>query len=181
MQTSLGFRTVWPAPLLFTYLKAPYLELLRAKFQSVAKPRGLNLTLSESWRRMSIKLVGIYTLNIDDQNKWHCLLLLWIKSLLTGHDPLRGCWEIDYQIKLPQEAMFSKNKKKWWINMQTNCMYKTIGNQKKYLNHRGGKGLLPREMYLIWASAWDFQQCGLCNQQSFRSACAYAQSDQSLC
>ena len=33
----------------------------------------------------------------------------------------------------------------------------------------------------IWASAWDFQQCGLCNQQSLRSACAYAQSDQSLC
>ena len=26
-----------------------------------------------------------------------------------------------------------------------------------------------------------FQQCGMCNQQSLRSACAYAQSDQSLC
>ena len=25
------------------------------------------------------------------------------------------------------------------------------------------------------------QQCGMCNQQSLRSACAYAQSDQSLC
>ena len=34
---------------------------------------------------------------------------------------------------------------------------------------------------LIWASAWDFQQCGMCDQQSLRSACAYAQSDQSLC
>ena len=32
-----------------------------------------------------------------------------------------------------------------------------------------------------WASAWDFQQCGMCDQQSIRSACAYAQSDQSLC
>ena len=28
--------------------------------------------------------------------------------------------------------------------------------------------------------AWDFQQCGLCDQQSLRSACAYVQSDQSL-
>ena len=28
--------------------------------------------------------------------------------------------------------------------------------------------------------AWDFQQC-MCDQQSLRSACAYAQSDQSLC
>ena len=32
-----------------------------------------------------------------------------------------------------------------------------------------------------WASAWDFQQWGMCDQQSLRSACAYAQSDQSLC
>ena len=33
----------------------------------------------------------------------------------------------------------------------------------------------------IWAVTWDFQQCGMCDQQSLRSACAYAQSDQSLC
>ena len=32
-----------------------------------------------------------------------------------------------------------------------------------------------------WASAWDLQQCGMCDQQKLRSACAYAQSDQSLC
>ena len=35
--------------------------------------------------------------------------------------------------------------------------------------------------FYIWASAWDFQQCGLCDQQRLRPACAYAQSDQSLC
>ena len=29
--------------------------------------------------------------------------------------------------------------------------------------------------------ALDFQQCGLCDQQILRLACAYAQSDQSLC
>ena len=33
----------------------------------------------------------------------------------------------------------------------------------------------------IWAAIWDFQQYGMCDQQSLRSACAYAQSDQSLC
>ena len=27
----------------------------------------------------------------------------------------------------------------------------------------------------------DVVQCGVCNQQSLRSACAYVQSDQSLC
>ena len=34
---------------------------------------------------------------------------------------------------------------------------------------------------LIWAATWDFQQCGMCNQQRLRPACAYTQSDQRLC
>ena len=33
----------------------------------------------------------------------------------------------------------------------------------------------------IRAMTWDFQQCGKCDQQRLRPACAYAQSDQSLC
>ena len=33
----------------------------------------------------------------------------------------------------------------------------------------------------IWAMAWDFQQCGMCDQQRLRPACAYAQTGQSLC
>ena len=33
----------------------------------------------------------------------------------------------------------------------------------------------------IWAATWDFQQCGMCDQQMLRPACAYAQSVQSLC
>ena len=43
--------------------------------------------------------------------------------------------------------------------------------------------LFWRKVYfiMIWASAWDFQQCGMCDQHSLRSACAYMQSDQSLC
>ena len=32
-----------------------------------------------------------------------------------------------------------------------------------------------------WATTWDFQQCGMCDQPRLRAACAYAQSDQSLC
>ena len=32
-----------------------------------------------------------------------------------------------------------------------------------------------------WAVTWDFQQCGMCDQQKLRPAWAYAQSDQSLC
>ena len=34
---------------------------------------------------------------------------------------------------------------------------------------------------LIWAATWEFRQCGMCDQQRLRPACAYAQSDQSLC
>ena len=35
--------------------------------------------------------------------------------------------------------------------------------------------------YIIWAAAWDFQQCGMCDQQRLRSACTYTQPDQNLC
>ena len=34
---------------------------------------------------------------------------------------------------------------------------------------------------IIWVSAWDFQQFGMCDQQRLKPACAYVQSDQSLC
>ena len=33
----------------------------------------------------------------------------------------------------------------------------------------------------IWATAWDFHQCGMCDQQMLRPACQYTHSDQSLC
>ena len=42
-------------------------------------------------------------------------------------------------------------------------------------------GNRPTRENVIWASAWDFQQFGMCDRQSLRSACAYAQSNQSLC
>ena len=35
-------------------------------------------------------------------------------------------------------------------------------------------------IYKFEPLTWDFQQCGMSDQQSLRSACAYAQSDQSL-
>ena len=39
----------------------------------------------------------------------------------------------------------------------------------------------PEISSLIWAATWDFKRCGMCDQQRLRPACAYAQSDQSLC
>ena len=38
-----------------------------------------------------------------------------------------------------------------------------------------------RVVLIKWAMTWDFQQCGMCDQQNLRPACAYVQSDQSLC
>ena len=34
---------------------------------------------------------------------------------------------------------------------------------------------------MTWAVTCDFQHCGICDQQSLKSAYAYAQSDQSIC
>ena len=31
-----------------------------------------------------------------------------------------------------------------------------------------------------WVATWDFQQCGMCDQQRLRTTCAYAQSDKPL-
>ena len=37
---------------------------------------------------------------------------------------------------------------------------------------------LPTMRYVV---TWEYQQLGMCDQQWLRPACAYAQSDQSLC
>ena len=42
-------------------------------------------------------------------------------------------------------------------------------------------GISHPVLFNKWAATWDFQQCGMCDQQSLRSACAYTQSDQSHC
>ena len=47
--------------------------------------------------------------------------------------------------------------------------------------HSRWKNLSMYKLLLHFTTTWDFQQCGMCDQQSLRSACAYAQSDQSLC
>ena len=60
-------------------------------------------------------------------------------------------------------------------SMAASLAFKSSEGHSLLKNYNGG--LLEN----IWAATWDFQQCGLCDQQSLRSACAYAQSDQSLC
>ena len=56
--------------------------------------------------------------------------------------------------------------------------YKNMMNN--ILEHKIFIILLPINLNM-WAATCDFQQCGMCDQQRLRPACAYAQSDQSLC
>ena len=54
-----------------------------------------------------------------------------------------------------------------WLFLKFNCLKKNL--------------LGTLSSVKSWAVTWDFQQCGMCDQQRLRQACAYAQSDQSLC
>ena len=55
------------------------------------------------------------------------------------------------------------------------CLY------KYWISMRGSRKFCCKMRNIIWAMIGDFQQCGMCDQQGLRSACAYVQSDQSLC
>ena len=60
-------------------------------------------------------------------------------------------------------------------------LYQRRNNIVYYLVSFPGTISSRQECACFWPATWDFQQCGMCDQQSLRSACAYAQSDQSLC
>ena len=62
-----------------------------------------------------------------------------------------------------------------WMPMSTFLSYST---SIRYNYHLYGYNV---SSVSLWAISWDFQQCGMCDQQRLRPACAYAQSDQSLC
>ena len=56
------------------------------------------------------------------------------------------------------------------------CFFLTSLKQRKFTI----KVHIASQKYWL-KSIWDFQQSGICDQQRLRPACAYAQSDQSLC
>ena len=85
---------------------------------------------------------------------------------------------------------FNKNEKYHPTSLKRNGMFLLIavGNsiRLKWVNTHpyifsGMQSFNFSGSHTIWPMTWDFQQCGMCDQQSFRSACAYAQSDQILC
>ena len=58
------------------------------------------------------------------------------------------------------------------------CAIITWTNHKVDTNREHNNNIL---FFRVSVKTWDFQQCGMCDQQRLRSACAYAQSDQNIC
>ena len=83
---------------------------------------------------------------------------------------------------------FSPNWNRLSRKMILYCCKMGLGTRKPDLLYSNNGAYQPGYLsslisafFYNWASAWDFQQFGMCDQQSLRSAWAYAQSDQSLC
>ena len=81
----------------------------------------------------------------------------------------------------------SKEPSQWDGSFEHPKHVKTDGLENIYNFHAKFLGL-SNPVYILnisrklkWACTWDFQQCGMCDQQRLRPACAYAQTDQSLC
>ena len=72
-----------------------------------------------------------------------------------------------------------------WIQIRADILWVLIWVKSVRLSADDKSPHTHRKRWLnsmsIWAPAWDFQQCGMCDQQRLRPTCAYAQSGQSLC
>ena len=106
-------------------------------------------------------------------------------------------------IYLQYKQILLKNRKKVWSGNTTitNCRQthetarKSLTSITRYQEDKLSKAasslsLFPikiaklewtHKIYNKWAATWDFQHCGMYDQQGIRQACAYAQSDQNLC
>ena len=76
-QTSLHIQAVWSPPLLFAHWKVQFLDLLQAKFQSVAGETGLSLALLETPK------TGLSFRNIKASGP--VVQKLWLKLKFVAH------------------------------------------------------------------------------------------------
>ena len=88
----------------------------------------------------------------------------------------RLCCSLSGRYNIPTSTMQSFNILTSLCSWAGWFEFDAIGNLKDRFS-----GVEIYMVIIIWATAWDFQQCGMCEQLSLRSVCAYAQSDQSLC
>ena len=101
------------------------------------------------------------------------------------------CWSLEYSMtvklltELHLEFLSLKGGCKARLSLHLskrhivgNHMSWLIFNYVQYILHKHFQ--VCRNPFMTYFQ-FDFQQCGMCDQQSLRSACAYTQSDQSLC
>ena len=99
---------------------------------------------------------------------WYKWSLCYALSRLLNLMLKTWLWEVQFYLWVCSEIYFKttgadlKIMYKWFFGDYQNC--------SNYSAFR-----------IIRAVAWDFQQCGMCDQQRLRPACAYPQTDQSLC
>ena len=98
----------------------------------------------------------------------------WSEALLVAHITL---------LKISCRASYGPRREKTYLRgvqitkEQTSLRVRAVWSAPLLFVY--WKSIISRLIY-IWAAAWDFQQCGMCDQQSLRSVCAYAYSNQSL-
>ena len=67
------------------------------------------------------------------------------------------------------------------LHINAKKSYLDLVNINTYIAFCENMSVYSQDIKQKWVATWDFQQCGMCDQQRLKSACAYAQSDQSLC
>ena len=139
------------------------------------------------------KSVPLWPIRIDRaKTRWQMIPVQWMKRKTTN-------------VLVPAKTRRSQ------INLHCPCEETICSHPLPHLHHRTNSypqwvhseefvviGMLSRLVRVIarhiltyfirfvmqwhkWAVTWNFQQFGMYDKQSLRSACAYAQSDQSLC
>ena len=128
----------------------------------------------ESWLLCLVCLPGASWLVCGSSMWCHgfvCSLWLWyILNILTYYFIPRV---INTQARILMDMLCLFLPKKYTMG--------TIGKPKIFNISRATRRTLQYHWFYNWAVTRDFQQYGMCDQQSLRSACAYAQSDQGLC
>ena len=120
--------------------------------------------------------IWTYVLNIKKNVFWIFTCLLSADNLCKQIGPRSGLtkcgtssgYELFCTLVVFLKDFFEK------VNFEKN-------NNSRRQKNKQNKNSMQNFPSYICATIWDFQRCCMCDQQSLRSACTSAQSDQSLC
>ena len=162
--------SVWSSPKLFTKVISRWqYSPLAGKKLGLSQLRSCNV--HHIWYRnftdhVCVNIIGSY---LSPWPLLSCLLPFYGSIIfLDLHKKIFYCWKKKIRV---WRKRWKGLMRKWlkWPGQTWKMRYAWSGSYFTLCIHNN------------WAATWDFQQCGMCDQQSIRSACAYAQSDQSFC